>query len=414
MSSLLSPQGTGRVLATKSHRTFTSAAPHSYARLRSADSAAFDALQKLFPQGNGSDSTPHPTASLSSSKSPRPRSSPSSSSADALLDASHPFHFALDPFEGLAADEGGQADEEGDNVEAEAASDDDDDDSSFTRSPFLAPTPSRLSTASSSSSVSARSRRESDGRPSVSPLKGRSSVSKKLELEDEETPKEATPQSASTRRNSRRSGRHSTVSFADEDEELPSAPSSRRRSGAGRAEEDEAGEERKEGKEEETKEAPQVEEEAVADVDLDVKYDGDGDDEADAGDAAMGFNDAADDDQGANGDPHDEDEKTVASPPPPRPPRRPRVAGKSRRETTRLVDEAKRVGMLEEEEAEAFGGRRRPKRHRIEPLRYWENEHITYERTQGGVGNVMPVPKDVVRSNYTSPVSGAGRRTQRR
>ena len=91
--------------------------------------------------------------------------------------------------------------------------------------------------------------------------------------------------------------------------------------------------------------------------------------------------------------------------PPPR--KRTRVAGKSRRETTKIVDEGQRLGIVQPDEDDhgGFGGRRRPQRHRFEPLKYWENEHITYERTQGGVGNVMPVPKEVVRAK-PSPVSG--------
>ena len=160
----------------------------------------------------------------------------------------------------------------------------------------------------------------------------------------------------------------------------------------------------------ETKEAPNDGDDGEDEMELEAKYDGDadGDDEGDAGDAQMDFDDAGVDDVRTNGaqDKGDEGDGAMApSPPRKAAARRPRPQGKSRRETTRLVDEAKRVGMLVEEEAVGFGGRRgRPKRHRIEPLRYWENEHITYERTQGGVGNVMPVPKDVVRSSYTSPV----------
>ena len=398
------------MLATKSRRSFASAAPHSYAPLRSTDSAAFDAVLKLFPAANDSQSTPRTSSSHPSSRSLRP---PRSSSHSTPLEDDLPpsFLFALDPFKDVPLP---VEDEQEEDVEEEAEDEveDDDDDVSFTRSPFLAPTPSRLSTASSSSSVSARSRRQSGGRPSVSPAQSRSAVSKKLDLTDEDTTQGEAPSSASGRRSSRRSTQGLSVAFAADDDEPPSAGSNRRRSRVSGKEEKETDEQKEEMEDDETKEAPPEADDAGAEMDLEAKYDGDadGDDEADAGDAPMDFNDAGDDDNAAvNGAEQEDDEEEAAAAPSPHKaaPRRPRTQGKSRRETTRLVDEAKRVGMLDDEEATGFGGRRgRPKRHRIEPLRYWENEHITYERTQGGVGNVMPVPKDVVRSSYTSPVSG--------
>ena len=92
----------------------------------------------------------------------------------------------------------------------------------------------------------------------------------------------------------------------------------------------------------------------------DSKYDGDADDSAPIDDVQ----------------PH-----RIGGPSPAKTPsrKRTRVAGRSRRETTKIVDEGQRLGIVQPDEDDhgGFGGRRRPQRHRFEPLKYWENEHIT-------------------------------------
>lgn len=90
---------------------------------------------------------------------------------------------------------------------------------------------------------------------------------------------------------------------------------------------------------------------------------------------------------------------------PPARPRRPRGGGRGgkRRETTRLIDEAKRLGIVkEEEEVSLVSGR--PKRNRTAPLEWWKGDKYEYAMDEDGIGNLMPIVKSVVRSAPTPEV----------
>ena len=287
------------------------------------------------------------------------------------------------------------------------------------RSPFFAPTPSRFSTSSSSSSLSAQSSRQSRGSlsSSFSPSPARSSVTKRLDLtegeheDSKEEQREEDDRPASSRRRSTR-GQQELAAVQEDDESEPLAARGSRRSSAGRP-------------------AAEAAAEDEPDRDMESKYADDGDD----GDAAMDYNEgtAADDDDegGENGHAAEEERLRSAelsptrtrlsasrsefasrdsssSMQPPRAPAQKRSRGRSRRETTRLVENARLVGLVrdddEEEEQSAFGRRARPKRNRVAPLEYWRGEHIEYSRTNSGIADVMPVPVAVVRAQPT-PVS---------
>lgn len=219
----------------------------------------------------------------------------------------------------------------------------------------------------------------------------------------------------------RRSGRRSTrgTTVEEEEEELPlSARSDRRSSGRrNRSASEQAAEEREEEAKEDNHDTHDIVD--MAEQELESKYEADADESA----ALDAHPDEEPNETAVDSQMNGEDESDNAAPlspflPSSHSPVKPKKAkgpkGKSRRETTRLVDEAKRLHIVNEADEEpGMGRRRRPQRTRIEPLKFWENEHVTYTRGADGLSNVMPVPKEVVRA-APSPVKRKRPTTNRR
>ena len=285
-----------------------------------------------------------------------------------------------------------EAEEEEEEEEEEEAEDD-----RLTNSPFLAAaTPGRLSTASTTTSPSISRL----SRASLSPESAHTAT-RQLDLDDapdghdvEDSKSEATSASKNGRRSSTRQSVGAETAGEEEDE--PKSAMSEKRRSSGRV----SFQVPDEGKGEEQK---QDDEDEAPPADMQ----GDDDDSHDDDDQG-GHADMHDDDDDAHSSfdsaEHDADTPSSASPakPPPRP-RRPRGAGGKRRETVRLIDEAKRLGIVaEQEEASLVSGR--PKRNRTAPLEWWKGDKYEYAMDEDGIGNLMPIVKSVVRSGPTPEV----------
>ena len=78
----------------------------------------------------------------------------------------------------------------------------------------------------------------------------------------------------------------------------------------------------------------------------------------------------------------------------------PQTAGRSAADSTRKRMEAAANAM---ESPIRQPGLRRSKRVRVKPLEYWKNERIVYERTNDGLGQVLPVAKGIERLSKPTP-----------
>ena len=351
------------------------------------DAYGFDSLDAVFGPAKPLQT---PTTHHSTKKQ---RTHPPSSQQQDDEDQDNMFSQLIRQFDALPDEPEEEKDE--DREDEDEDDEEGEEDERMTNSPFYAATtPGRQSTASTATSPSVSRL----SRTSLSPASPHTAT-RQLDL-NEQPEHQETDDSKSDRKSAsktRQIGRRSSTrqsaaaeAVAEEDEEPKSARSAKRRS-SGRVSFHIPDEQ----KESEEKYADE-DEHAHAET-----QDNDDDDNDDHGGDADVHNDATHDD-------YDDTTQTPTSPstaspiqPPPRT-RRPRGRGGKRRETTRLIEEAKRLGIVNEEEASLVSGR--PKRNRTAPLEWWKGDKYEYAMDEDGIGNLMPIVKSVVRSVPTPEV----------
>lgn len=281
--------------------------------------------------------------------------------------------------------------EEGDQEDSEEEEGEEEDER-MTSSPFFAAaTPGRLSTASTATSPSVSHL----SRTSLSPTSPHTAT-RQLNLNDapDEHETDDSKSDSKTRQNGRRSSTRRSVEaavVAADDEEPKSAKSvkSAKRRSSGRVSfhipEEQTEEEEKHDNDDQQSPADTL----------------DDDNDDNGGEADM-----HDDNTHDNYEDSTQNPTSPSSASPIQPPlrlHRPRGRGGKRRETTRLIDEARRLGIVkEEEEVSLVSGR--PKRNRTAPLEWWKGDKYEYAMEEDGIGNLMPIVKSVVRSAPTPEV----------